>query len=583
MKIEDFGEKIGDARKDLWSNNGLQITDISSMNDRELLKHVTKNKIWAKPDFEALANNGYSTLQLYFIKKVRDSLPAKPILNQSENIQEQCSNYIKTIRQIESDCMSIENDIDITSFFEDNIIGKFVERSSSFSRYVTVKPEAQTVINNKVLKAMQVHWLSSLENEIEKKQFLFSEEEKLLSDYHFYEFNSLYSLETRGDTNYLVLRNSSQIRYIKTQGDLANKNNWIEGKYFIYKKGRVIANNFDTYEHAKEYALAIEKVVQPSKTTTQNKKRKTQLVPPQLKHIVRDGENYRQGRNVRGEDYLKEFQFRGGEFGNYMNELDRQQSLNFGYDALLDLSRALHIEPKDISLDGKLSIAFGARGHGNALAHYEPLRTVINLTKMNGAGSLAHEWGHALDDYIATKIGVSNNTFMATSSYYSKEVREKLPSLYKLVETMKYGKDFQKKPRKTNYYRNALEIDGKHSKQAHGYWASEVEMFARAFACYVHDKLDYKSDYLCGHAYAGQISEDITTYPRGEEMKDISACFDDLFKELKTLEYLHDYTPPLKETLQENKQKETYDFVPYENTNGQFSLFDMENEMEMSY
>ena len=33
---------------------------------------------------------------------------------------------------------------------------------------------------------------------------------------------------------------------------------------------------------------------------------------------------------------LDTFNFKGGEFGNWLNENDRQQSLNFGYDALLD-------------------------------------------------------------------------------------------------------------------------------------------------------------------------------------------------------------------------------------------------------
>lgn len=83
-----------------------------------------------------------------------------------------------------------------------------------------------------------------------------------------------------------------------------------------------------------------------------------------------------------------------------MSDKDRQASLNFGYERLLDMCRAIGISPKDVSLGGRLSIAFGARGSGNALAHYEPLREVINLTKMKGTGSLAHEWGHALDDII---------------------------------------------------------------------------------------------------------------------------------------------------------------------------------------
>ncbi len=52
-----------------------------------------------------------------------------------------------------------------------------------------------------------------------------------------------------------------------------------------------------------------------------------------------------------------------------------------------------------------------------------------NLTKMHGAGSLAHEWWHGLDDYLGTKMG-------------AKGMLSEQPRLYvpfqKLIDTMKY-------------------------------------------------------------------------------------------------------------------------------------------------
>lgn len=134
--------------------------------------------------------------------------------------------------------------------------------------------------------------------------------------------------------------------------------------------------------------------------------RKGTYIPPQLKDIERIGTDYRKGKNIIGDNYLTKFGFRGGEFGNWLSSSERQQSLNYGYDALMDLSRTLQINPADLSLDHHLSIAFGARGSKKSpLAHYEPLREVINLTKMRGAGSLAHEWAHALDNAIGKRNG----------------------------------------------------------------------------------------------------------------------------------------------------------------------------------
>ncbi len=104
------------------------------------------------------------------------------------------------------------------------------------------------------------------------------------------------------------------------------------------------------------------------------------------------------------------------------------------YDALKDLADALGIADGDISLGGNLSIAFGARGQGlsGAAAHYERERHVINLTKMNGAGSLAHEWFHALDDFAG---GYGN--LMSTDNLRALPERTR-EAMRALLSTMQY-------------------------------------------------------------------------------------------------------------------------------------------------
>lgn len=86
-----------------------------------------------------------------------------------------------------------------------------------------------------------------------------------------------------------------------------------------------------------------------------------------------DAENYAKEANehttANVRYYLDTFGFRGGEFGNWMNQNDRQTSLNMGFEALKDLASALKISDKDIAYQGTLAIAFGARGSGNAAAH----------------------------------------------------------------------------------------------------------------------------------------------------------------------------------------------------------------------
>jgi len=103
------------------------------------------------------------------------------------------------------------------------------------------------------------------------------------------------------------------------------------------------------------------------------------------------------------EIFNETFAPRAIEFGNWNNQEERQQVLNHAYDGLLDLADALNVSPKALMLNGDMAIAFGARGQGlsGAKAHYEPDYGVINLTKMKGAGSLAHEWFHSFDHYLA--------------------------------------------------------------------------------------------------------------------------------------------------------------------------------------
>ena len=79
-------------------------------------------------------------------------------------------------------------------------------------------------------------------------------------------------------------------------------------------------------------------------------------------------------------------------------------------EAFSDLADILGSDKEKVSMNGRLAMAFGARGKGNAgfggaaAAHYEPVQRIINLTKMGGGGSLAHEWFHAMDNMTSAAV-----------------------------------------------------------------------------------------------------------------------------------------------------------------------------------
>ncbi|MDQ0271227.1 LPD1 domain-containing protein [Cytobacillus purgationiresistens] len=106
----------------------------------------------------------------------------------------------------------------------------------------------------------------------------------------------------------------------------------------------------------------------------------------------------------RPEDLISFFKFRGVEFGHYVDDHKGNEHLLRSSEAMMDLAEILGIEYQATSLNGTLGIGYGSRGSGNALAHYEPVAKVINMTKEKGClGVFAHEYFHALDNYIFDK------------------------------------------------------------------------------------------------------------------------------------------------------------------------------------
>lgn len=447
-KLQDFGEKIGGARKDLRIDN-ISALDMEGFTIRELEKYVRKANIWKAPDYAAIVDSGVPVSVAYYRKIIRDTAPATPkILNQhlmsKEQIRRMYQLYADTLVSLRDWVNSLRTVDDCVYRWREFLYGNgFWEEGSFFGR--TKKWRIDPVMTDK----------------LERKIIVLSE----------YIFCSIYELEAKQ-------------------------------KEFPPRKE--------------------EKTIKRSSNSPDTKKK---FVPKQLQHIQRTGPVYRNG-NVTGLDYMNDFKFRGGEFGNWMTDLDRQESLNMCYDALKDLATVLGISDSSISYNGELAIAFGSRGRGNAVAHYEPLRKVINLTKMRGAGSLAHEWWHGLDDYIGDTLGLTR---------YASESRSLYPPMDNLLETCKVMTTDPGHPnymKRTKFYMDSKELGSSFQKSGHGYWDSDVELTARAFACYIKDRLGFKSDYLVGHAESAYYGH-LIGYPVGDERLRINYAFDELFEDMK--------------------------------------------------
>ena len=629
-KIKDeFGKKIGGSKRDLWKNRNLCIEDLLDMNEREVETYVKKDNVWKKPDYEKMVKeDGVDREIVYYIKLVRDSLPTKPADSSEKYI-----NYISKIKEL---LETISCVAEIQSFYPEKFKPEFIVQKSSYT--VTAKPAYAGLLTAKTLKAVKTD-LVHIRRDMNKKEFCMTADQKVLNSVYIYQYNDDCHITQMKGCNCLVYKSGySSYYFYERNGEFADLD-FKSGEWFVAtKKGIVLKSSFLSKEEAEAWTLKVlSGLNNVSKQAKKNAKKK--YVPEQLKTIRHTGSVFRK-KSVTGDDYLKSFTFHGGEFGNWLNDNDRQYSLDYGYDAFYDLALALDIPSEAISMGGELSIAFGARGSGNAMAHYEPLRQVINLTKTKGAGSLAHEYGHAIDYIIGSKVNKNSKSLLQTYMFGS------IPEVKKLVDTMLYSevngderkkhfeKEFQKykeicfkwitselsddvsqeikdeaksiaddmcrekgmsfdmvdgftcpvlidflksnsgtsKHKKTvieackaasyaasrmkclenntsfkkntRYYENSKKFANIYSKDSHGYWDSKEEMFARAFACYVEDKLaalDITDDYLCGHADTCVAYDDdmniIPAYPQGEERKRINKAFDELITALKEKGY----------------------------------------------
>jgi hypothetical protein len=293
-------------------------------------------------------------------------------------------------------------------------------------------------------------------------------------------------------------------------------------------------------------------------------------LPPERgeENAPRVGTDHRNGQDVTPEMFTETFGFRGVQFGNYVEGPRRQADLNNAFDGLMDLAGVVNVPPKAMSLNGTLGLAFGARGSGRrASAHYEPGMVVINLTKGSGAGSLAHEWWHALDHYFSMQGGKKSSLLTETAGRgLDGNIRPEVVEAFKdLMSTVRQGE-------------LAVRSRQADKRRSTPYFSTMVEMTARSFESYVIGKLQDQSasnDYLANilsedawNAIEAMAGQETPTWPyvTVSEMPIFRQAFDNLFDVIQTEEtpegtvrmyqrQLSQFYSPLLRAVQNAKQR----------------------------
>ncbi|CQH06825.1 DNA repair ATPase [Yersinia enterocolitica] len=534
-KIDDFGEELKGAAKHKWS----QLAEsLKADHDIEEIKKQPLSKLFPHPDYTKMHENGVKSDKLALLAVLRSFIPTKPGSPYKLN---QWAEQVKGVRDLASSIINSHASVDDI---------KTIFRSKS-----SLRSAADTVDLISQFKPEQMSEAS--------KYSVHSGHYTYFDGKSYPGGKTLYQLVTpRGVIANISAGSMAELlpkakAFIETQlnsdkGEAAPKQAKLEiytrradKSVFIGYKGAMgvlpLKAGFKTPNEARAYLAEnraeIEAKLDKLRKVSREEQRKATNEP-------RTGIERRKG-NVTPEQFSDAFGFRGVQFGNYVEGPRRQSELNDAYDSLIDMAELLSVPTKAISLNGELGLAFGARGKGGTKAHYEPGQVVINLTKGNGAGSLAHEWFHALDNYFGTYDVHGEASGKRSSEFITDRKRPRYefsggkrqevihPVRQEVHDAFKSAVD---KVTNSGMMERAALLDGGRSK---AYWTTKLEMSARAFERYLLDKAQSKgitNDYLVNLRKADEHANPETyAYPTEAELNGgVRQAFDHLFQTIKT-------------------------------------------------
>ena len=537
-KIEDFGEEIKGAAKHRYAQ--LAETLGKTLEDRDYFTQPL-SKVFPKPDYAKLANEGADADTLAMIALYRSDIPAKTKLNAVK--------WVESVKSIRTS---------VAGMLEGKVTaGRLAEwmEGRMPSRYADTWQLLRTLPPSQMDKASAYRVVSGVYQAAGGKRYdppqkLYSLRNKDNKGSNLFFSESRDELLTKAKAWFAEQEEKSRAKGDeKTAPSPDDKisfdvyRNTRSGDIFIaYGKNKMrVRGGFKSASDARKYIDShrdelVRHVKEMREISREEQRNAT--------NRDRTGPERRKG-DVSPKQFSDAFGFRGVQFGNYVEGPRRQADLNRAYDSLHDLADVLNVPTKALSLNGRLGLAFGARGKGKAAAHYEPGEVAINLTKGNGPGALAHEWFHSLDNYFG-RYDVSTDGKITSGGDYMTEA-QRAGRVFKdgryvyaeypvRQEVYDAFKGVMKAINSSDMPRRSALLDEVRSKP---YWSTDVEMAARAFERYVQDKArtaGVENDYLVNIRKAPEHNTDNTwAYPTNAELDGgIRDAFDHLFSTLKT-------------------------------------------------
>lgn len=519
-KIEDFGDELKGAKKMLYAQRYSDSMEEAAKLD---VAQFPLSQTWPAPDYEQLIKDGADPFAVAWVRAARDEVPTKPSSNWKVKRWAAGVELLRDFsQQLTSGTITVE---------------KLVAAAAKRPTLKPVFDKADLYVavgHDTPLKGVSIQegtysYLNGVAFNPPKHLWAVNQRAKGSS------FGNWGRDLATGDTKEAAIEAFK--KQLASRGDEAVEKRIVKfelyakrstGEVFIGKKvGKAVAElqtGFKDTKSARAYMAEhqedLEKALERWKDVPNERKES---------NSPRVGADHRNGADVSAQQFSEAFGFRGVQFGNYVEGPRRQRDLNEAYDALMDMAGIIGVPARALSLNGKLGLAFGARGSGKALAHYEPGNVVINLTKTEGAGSLAHEWWHALDNYFGKAGAITEpggGYLTEGASRAGDAVRAEMKAAFDAIGQVM---------RTSEMAERAKSLDNRRSKP---YWATGREMSARSFESYVIAKLNDQSasnDYLANIVPEADWKLIGTyPYPVGADLPKVRAAFDEFFRVVET-------------------------------------------------
>lgn len=581
---QDVGEKVGGARKDTWHRIDLaNIADVEALGDVEANRLVTKDRVWGTFDPAAQRGMGDSSGCAFLKAEIVKLIATRPEANAR-------GAYVAACDWLQHTLDRFHTAAEVSAFLDewreligngDKPVTKPMTGEELFAA-LGIQPGVDDAVSYADAGGGWVHvTVNGVRHKITNRRMR--------------------------ENGYAGIRWDNTGRMVLTAKDTERRNLW--GAYAAALGPRMVQAVVPGTRRSREIvpirgkhrytARELDKSGDWSWAGTDTGKDKPKQAARwqrELAHQKRVGGPKVDGEFT-GERLLEQFGFRGVEYGNYVSQENRGEHIQHAVEAFTDLADVLGLDPKQLAHHGRLAVAFGARGKGWGKAHYEPQKRVINLTRDNGNGSLAHEWGHFMDHMItedidatvieeagryrfkyATRDGSPRpevqeaiSEVMATirGEDMSQEALELKRQRRELGDMQKMGRrvtptaaqhdEWNRKLAAYNEsvkdYNQRFRAQGRRNKptkfladaQALGsYWERPHELFARAWESFVEDELAAKgrrSPYLVDgtrtlYRLRKKSDAEHEPYPQGEEREKINAAMRKLVNALHSTSVL---------------------------------------------